>query len=429
MIKVPVFARYFMRQIRTHYVRETMRNEIENRPCHRESIPHVNALNSASETGRHYTIRMTTPPFPAERRRAPSTRSMRWMVLLLASVLLHVIAFNWADGRIGMPAWHTPEPAVITTALHPAPPPPQPVVAAPKPKPKVRPRRASAPLPPPAPAVAAAAPAPALPAPEAADTGTAQPGAAADAEKSAGKPIDPPAAQESKPQESAAAHYKIDPPPSAELIYDVEALQKGQTWHGSGMYRWEAAGDRYAATIEVGVTIIFKITALNSKSEGTIGEFGLAPVLYSEKPFRKSLMNTHFQHDNRKISFSASEAVFPYNGGEQDRASVIWQLAGIGRGDAGQFAPGAAIDVVVAGTRDAETWNFHVIGTEDVDTVYGKLNTWHVKRAPKAGSYDRTIDIWLAPQREWYPVKVRYTEVNGDYYDLSLAKTAPVAAN
>lgn len=47
---------------------------------------------------------------------------------------------------------------------------------------------------------------------------------------------------------------------------------------------------------------------------------------------------------------------------------------------------------------------------------------WHVARAPKRGSYDQKLDIWLAPQQNWYPVRLRYTEANGDYLDMSLTR-------
>jgi len=49
------------------------------------------------------------------------------------------------------------------------------------------------------------------------------------------------------------------------------------------------------------------------------------------------------------------------------------------------------------------------------------MTAWHLLRAPLAGSYDQKIDIWLAPEHEWYPVKLRYTERNGDYLDLLLS--------
>lgn len=356
------------------------------------------------------------------------TASKRWIALLVASILMHVVAFNWAEGRLGMPSWQTSKETVMTTELYSAPVPvalpPKPVVAPPKPKPKrAKPRRAA----PPPPVVEAAASPTALTqsVPDTTDAKVDDAGKQVDS-ASAGIEQDKP---DPTPQEPAAVTYKFSPPPSAELSYDVEALQKGQTWHGSGVLRWEAANDSYTATIEAGMTIIFKITALNSKSEGKINDLGLAPVLYSEKPWRKSMTNTHFQHENHKISFSASESVYPYSGGEQDRASIIWQLAGIGRGGGTQFAPGTEFDLTVAGPRDADRWHFRVMGEEQVDAPGGKLSAWHVRRVPNPGTYDKTIDIWLAPQLEWYPVKVRHTEANGDYIDLALTKAEPIAAH
>jgi hypothetical protein len=157
------------------------------------------------------------------------------------------------------------------------------------------------------------------------------------------------------------------------------------------------------------------------KSEGMIDEHGVSPVIYSEKRFRRSETATHFQRERNTISFSASEQTYPRQGGEQDRASIVWQLAGIGRGDSAKFVPDAEIDVFVAGIRDGEVWRIHVIGEEEIDTGSGKTKAWHVMRMPRPGSYDQKLDIWLAPESGWYPVKIRYTETNGDYLDMSVS--------
>jgi hypothetical protein len=373
-------------------------------------------------------------------------RSWRWALLLAASLLLHVIAFNWADGRIGLPALRDQTPTVISTELLSMPPPSVPVAAVPpvpdkatpKPRPKLRSRRANAKpassVPEPAPQVAETAPdvppagmeapgtsiEPATEMPASASSETPNPAPAAVAEQ---KP------EQAKTDEKAAQqtiHYKINPPPSAELKYDVQALREGQTVYGHGKINWQAAGNNYTVTGEAGILFF---TVLNFRSEGMIDEFGVSPVLYSEKRFRKSETNTHFHRERNTISFSASTVAYPRKGGEQDRASIIWQLAGIGRGDADKFTPGADIDLFVAGVRDAETWRIHVVGREDIEVGTGKANAWHVVRIPRPGSYDQKIDIWLAPEQEWYPIKLRYTETNGDFLDMSLSNMHFLAAN
>jgi hypothetical protein len=251
---------------------------------------------------------------------------------------------------------------------------------------------------------------------------------------------DPVPAEAATPQEESATHsvfaetaeeaaYRIDPPPSAELAYDVEALREGQKWHGKGVFNWQASSGRYSVSAEVSVTFLFvNVTALNSRSEGIINGFGIAPVLYSEKPRGKSTVNTHFQHEQKKISFSASEAVYPYLGGEQDRATIMWQIAAIGRGNPERFSPGAGLDIVVAGTRKAENWHIQIVGQEEIETELGPTLAWHVMRVPGKDSHERRIDFWLAPEHDWYPVKVRFTHANGDYYDLSLSSLNKAAA-
>lgn len=348
---------------------------------------------------------------------------MRLLIVVLAVALLHLLFFQWATGRIVLPSMPEPETNVITTALL-APPAPKPEapVPQPKPKPKPRPHRVATAPPPPEPAPAPEPASEPTPAPSAtaaaepaAETSTPADTTATAATTEATAPATPPAASAQEP----ANTYKIDPPPSAELKYDVQALREGHIVYGNGKIRWQSNGSSYRIDGEAGVLFF---TVLNFSSEGTIDEFGVSPVIYSEKRFRRSETATHFHRERNTVSFSASTLSYPRKGGEQDRASIVWQLAGIGRGDGAKFAPGTDLDVVVAGVRDEDTWRLHVVGQEEIEVGTGKVQAWHVLRAPRPGSYDQKLDIWLAPQQEWYPVRLRYTETNGDYLDMSLSK-------
>lgn len=346
-------------------------------------------------------------------------RFARWLGLLGASALFHVVLVNWAGGNLGIPSLHTKPQNVVSVALL-APP-----VAAPSapPQRKAKPRRPSAPPPPrPTAVTETSAPAPQASAEETVTSTNTSEALPLDAEASAALE-----SEDDNAMPQATPAYKFNPPPPAELTYDVQALRDGKQWHGTGIFRWEANANSYRLSGEASVRLLFKITVLNFNSEGVINAQGIAPVLYSETPWRKSMTNTHFQHASKMISFSASTATYPYQGGEQDRASIMWQLASIGRGDAAQFAVGTEFDIVVAGVRDAENWRIRVIGMEEIETAYGKMTAWHVLRAPRIGSYDQQIDIWLAPQYEWYPAKLRYTYANGDYLDMSLSNLTPSA--
>ncbi|WP_420472954.1 DUF3108 domain-containing protein [Noviherbaspirillum sp. ST9] len=357
-----------------------------------------------------------TPP-PAHSPPSVPKQSVRRILLpaaLLASLLWHLFLFNWASGRIALPAIHEEKPELVATELLPppvaAPKTPPPVAAKPKRKPKPRPA-----APPPVAEAVAMGQATAEPVPP-------------PLEEAPVETVEPPAPVEPQQAAETTGTYKFALPPSAELNYEVRAFREGQQWHGSGVFHWNADAASYVITGEASITVLFKITVLNFRSEGAINASGIAPTLYSEKPWRKAMTNTHFQHENKTISFSASQAVYPYNGGEQDRASIMWQLAGIGRGDPGQFIPGTAFDIMVAGARNAETWRIDVVGQEDIDTPFGKIAAWHVVRAPKPGSYDQKIDIWLAPGHEWYPARVLFTYAKGDYLDMLLTELKPPAS-
>jgi hypothetical protein len=381
----------------------------------------------------------------------PSRRIPRAIAALTVTALLHLMAYYWLKDGIDRPSRTIVQPPVLMAELKPpaelqappppvpAPPPPRQASARPvKPAPAPVRRKAPPAAPPASPAAPSTAPADSIvlapeggtdavpqaePSPETPSSATSasgelQAGANALAKNQAGTDAKPSSAQES----DAKPRHVFSAPSPANLQYEVRAFRDGSNWFGKGNFRWETAAGRYAIHGEATVTLLFSITVLNVTSEGLLGEQGLAPVTYSEKPFRRSLTQTHFQHEQAKISFSASQASYPYRGGEQDRISTIWQLAGIGRGDARQFVPGEQIDLFVAGTRDAEQWKIKIIGEEEVDTDAGRRRAWHVTRTPRRGSYDHALDIWLAPQDDWHPVKIRYSYANGDWLELSLAR-------
>ena len=366
------------------------------------------------------------PKIFAEPRTDRMLASRRWIALLIASALMHFVTIEWVGGNIGMPSLHSQDQTAIIAQLRTRQPAGEPVVAA-LPKRAARPKPRPVPVTPLEPAMTASAEAaPVLP-PEVTEVpDSIEPVTELSPPAEAEVPAPVNAADIIPAQEPAATHYKVRLPSSAELKYDVQALRDGQMVYGSGKIGWQSDGERYTVN---GNASILVFTVLDFKSAGVIDQFGVAPVIYTEKRFRKPETNTHFNRERNTISFSASTASYPREGGEQDRASIIWQLAGIGRGDTEKFVPGAEIDFFVAGVRDAETWRIQVIGQEEVEVGIGKMNAWHVVRIPRPGSYEQKLDIWLSQQQGWYPVKLRFTETNGEYLDMSLSNLTIGTAN
>ncbi len=374
--------------------------------------------------------------FPTPTSSDRAALSWRWVVVLLASALLHLFAFEWASGKFVLPTPDDEKENIVTTVqLDPPAIMPTPLQTQAKVKP--RPKHIGATHAPLAPAVAAAKAMPeADPTPSTALTTGLTPDAppaptvpVTDENSTAvPTPASPPASEqkaETPVAEASQTRYKIDLPPPAELKYNVQKVSvDGTTIHGRGTISWQSGGGHYQVNGEVSWLFI---TALSFKSEGVLDDYGIAPVLYMEKHFHRSETNTHFNRDERNsISFSASTVSYPRQGGEQDRGSIMWQMAAIGRGDREKFAPGAQIDLFVAGVRDGSIWSILVAGQEEIEVGGGKTLAWHVVRSPRPGTYDQKIDIWLAPQYAWYPVKVRYTDKNGDYLDMSMSSFHPL---
>ncbi|WP_028101508.1 DUF3108 domain-containing protein [Pseudoduganella violaceinigra] len=340
----------------------------------------------------------------------------RILAVLAATVALHLVTINWVSGRIGVAEGERADAKnVITAELRLAPPAPASVPPPAPPKPKARKPKPA----PPAEEAPPAAPAPAASAPLAAD-GTQVP--AADQRSQTDAPTTPagvesaqaePAPPAPAPAPASLPQWKVALPPSARFEFDVKRKDaNGSNWSGSATIGWQLDGASYKATQEVSVSLLIaSVNVMTVSSEGTVGEFGIAPATFNQKLRNRSATATHFNQQEQKITFSASERTVPLVAGAQDRATLLFQLAGIGRADVNQY--GQSIEMLVGEDRNAQVYTFQLVGEEEVDTKMGKLLTWHLARPPKPGSYNARLDIWLAPNLDWYPVQIRNTEANG----------------
>jgi hypothetical protein len=217
---------------------------------------------------------------------------------------------------------------------------------------------------------------------------------------------------------SPSKTQKINLPPSADLHYNIKAMQSGLTIDGTGMVRWQTKAGKFSVTSESRANLFGKV--LEATTIGEIDQFGLAPGTFIDKRFRKELTTTTFNRDNHVITFSASEESYPIKGGEQDRNSVIWQLISVARGMPARFKSGTQWRFMVAGQRDAEVWSFKVLATEKLHTPLGEINTVHILRAPPPDKKGQKLDIWLAPSIEWYPAQLRFTDPDGEFIEQTL---------
>lgn len=210
----------------------------------------------------------------------------------------------------------------------------------------------------------------------------------------------------------------VDLPPSADLVYTIKARQKGFTLGGQASAQWRLSNGKYSFHSDTKANIFGNL--IDNRSEGAVDSYGLAPAKFVEKRVRHDAWTTTFNRASKEISFSESDVTYPLKGGEQDRSSVLFQLAGMARAAPDKFVAGSEWTFFVAGRRDADTWTFRVIKPETVQTGIGAVDAIHLIRLPPPDSKDQTLDIWLAPSKEWYPVRIRFTDSDDEFVDQTL---------
>ncbi|MFM9435046.1 hypothetical protein ACFDR9_002108 [Janthinobacterium sp. CG_23.3] len=209
-------------------------------------------------------------------------------------------------------------------------------------------------------------------------------------------------------------------PPSADLSYSIKARQRGLGLAGDSTTAWRAGDGKYSVASETRSALFGKI--LENKSDGAIDDYGLAPSQYYEKRYRKEPGTATFKRDSKTIVFGGSEQSYPLKGGEQDRNSAPWQLVAVARGAPDKFTPGSEWAFFVAGRRDAEAWVFKVLNQESVHTGEGEVSAVHLVKAPPPNDQGQQVEVWLAPSLDWFPVKLRFSDNDGDYVEQTLEK-------
>lgn len=207
-----------------------------------------------------------------------------------------------------------------------------------------------------------------------------------------------------------------EPPASTRLQYVVTGQAKGFVYNATGTLDWELGGGRYNARMEM------RMPLLGSRvqtSTGAVGPEGLMPERFADKG--RSERAAHFERDQHRIRFSANTPDAELLPGAQDRLSLFLQMAGLLQARSPPYASGQVIDMQVAGTGDAEIWRFQVGEESTLALPAGELRVRHLVRQPRK-EFDSTVEMWLAPELNHLPVRLKVTQANGDMADQQLSQ-------
>lgn len=327
---------------------------------------------------------------------------IRFMLALLASLLLHALVISAARWEAAAP----PEPArPFEARLGPAPPPGARPVPAGVPAAKPGPRRAAQRPASPVPTTVAQSPLvlPVEPEPEIEPV----PDAALLAQESP-----PPPQQIALAPESVSAVPVHSLPRRGRITYTL-LYGDDRSPVGKAVQSWEAEAGSYMLASDAettGIIDLFRPQRLRYLSQGRITAQGLRPDAFLMSRTRRGqteAAQARFDWSGGSLVYGHAHeqksAALP--AGTQDLMSFIYQLALV------PPEPGRFRLPITNGSR-FETYEIEVFQEERIETPLGTVRALPVRQIPQAGS--ESVEIWLAAEYRYLPVKVRYLDREGN---------------
>jgi hypothetical protein len=204
-------------------------------------------------------------------------------------------------------------------------------------------------------------------------------------------------------------------PGSVQLAFAVTGQIGAAPMQGVfGKLIWQQDGQRYDA--QLSLNFLFK-TIRSQHSNGVIGPSGIEPARFSDA--KRSEVAAHFMREQAQVVFSNNAPSVPLLPGAQDRLSVMLQLGALMAGDPARYPSGAAFAIQTVGPRDADLWIFKVEDDEHLKLPAGEFNARKLTRNPRK-PYDDKVELWIAPELGYLPVRIKQTQANGDFADFQL---------
>ena len=232
------------------------------------------------------------------------------------------------------------------------------------------------------------------------------------------------------PPSNALTAKPGDFPPNIQINYTLTGQERGLTYHASGSLKWQTqatpdapsatpAPKAYEAELRVRA---FLVGSRVWRSTGILTESGLSPVRYSDSG--RGERAAHFDTTQNKISFSVNTPGVALQPGAQDQVSLFIQMAATVA--AKNFKLGSELNVQTATARDAVNWVLTFKSEELIEVDGKQLATQRWVCLPR-GKFDSQIEMWLSQSHGGLPVRIKITQVTGNFIDMEMrdAETLP----
>jgi hypothetical protein len=163
-----------------------------------------------------------------------------------------------------------------------------------------------------------------------------------------------------------------------------------------------------------GFVSLFYWNKLIQTSDGLVTPDGLKPINYHYQFGSKIDNRATFDWDNKKIitTISGKVSEFDVLEGSQDMLSFMYQF---------MFEPPLIkMKIYITNGKNYKSYDYAYIGDEVIETETDKMLTMHIAKFNY--SNEERIDLWLAKDYRYLPVKIRKTEKDGSILDQSAKK-------
>ena len=201
------------------------------------------------------------------------------------------------------------------------------------------------------------------------------------------------------------------------IDYDVRRSLDGSPVGAARTMYFLGENNQYSIKNEVeakGFVSLFYWNKLVQTSDGIVTPEGLKPKNYHYQFGSKIDNYAIFDWESKKIitTISGKTSEFDMLEGSQDMLSFMYQF---------MFEPPLTkMKIFITNGKNYKPYDYSYIGEEIIETEMDKILTMHIAKFNY--NNEERIDLWLAKDYRYLPVKIRKTEKDGSILDQTAKK-------
>jgi hypothetical protein len=214
-------------------------------------------------------------------------------------------------------------------------------------------------------------------------------------------------------------------PQKGEIAYELY-LGSGKFNVGRTVQTWTVKDDRYRLTSvsqTAGLAAFFTRQSLEYVSTGTLTAGGLRPEFFGTERTRSGkseAASARFDWSALTVTFGEPPRSSPLPANAQDIVSFMYQLGLL------PLTPGR-IELPITNGWKLERYELEIGIEEPLQTPFGALRAVPVRQLRQAG--EESIELWLAPEYRWLPVRIRFFNRDGEPSGEQLVSDIRVSAD